>query len=80
MLTNVTDKTNAVLETRRAIPQVVKDVSVSASERSKKIQDIMVGRVKIPSPKKKATAASLSVAETDATAAKGSRGRMRGRQ
>merc|ERR1719253_2432949 len=59
MLIDMPDETDAALLKRKAIQQVMKDGSLSGPERSKKIQDIMAGRVEQPLPpaSKGATAA-----------------------
>merc|ERR1711966_616880 len=59
MLIDMPDETDAALVKRKAIQQVMKDGSLSGPERSKKIQDIMAGRVEQPLPpaSKVATAA-----------------------
>ena len=48
MLTDMPDKNNTTLANCRAIQSVMPDQDLSAVERNKNIQDIMVGRVKLP--------------------------------
>ena len=59
MLTDMPDEDNAALAKRKAVQAVMKDSSLSAVERNKKIQDIMAGKVELPkvtAPKKQAVA------------------------
>ncbi|KAL7542979.1 hypothetical protein ACHAXR_012437 [Thalassiosira sp. AJA248-18] len=57
MLTDMADEDDIALAKRRAIQEVMKDKSLSGAERSKKMQDIMAGRVKLPPPPAKSKAA-----------------------
>lgn len=48
MLVDMPDETNLALAKRKAVQAVIKDKSLSAVQRNKKIQDIMAGRVDLP--------------------------------
>ena len=48
MLTDMPDETDTALAKRKAVQNVMKDKSLNAVERNKKIQDIMAGRVELP--------------------------------
>ncbi|KAL7496859.1 hypothetical protein ACHAWT_005649 [Skeletonema menzelii] len=48
MLTDMPDEDNKALAKRQLIQQIMKDKSLSAGDRNKKIQDVMAGRVELP--------------------------------
>ena len=48
MLTDMPDEDNTALAKRKAVQAVMKDSSLSAVDRNKKIQDIMAGKVELP--------------------------------
>jgi len=48
MLTDMADEDNKALAKRQLIQQIMKDKSLSAGDRNKKIQDVMAGRVELP--------------------------------
>eukprot|EP00986_Skeletonema_menzelii_P009252 scaffold4165_cov217-Skeletonema_menzelii.AAC.1 len=60
MLTDMPDEDNKALAKRQLIQQIMKDKSLSAGERNKKIQDVMAGRIELPKVEPKQTTSETS--------------------
>ena len=60
MLTDMPDEDDKALAKRQLIQQIMRDKSLSATDRNKKIQDVMAGKVELPKVEQKSISKSKS--------------------